>query len=99
MSALFKDSESITLILKLWICWPICCQVTHYIELGVSNLKILVFRARDSEENIIYHVRQCILQSRAGCPQKFGLQNPDNPDIFLTFLAKNPDIFFYIGQG
>ena len=30
-----------------------------------------------------------------GCPQKVGLQNPDNPDIILTFLAKNPDIFTY----
>ena len=34
-----------------------------------------------------------------GVHKNFGLQNPDNPDIFQTFLAKNPDIFFYIGQG
>ena len=27
-----------------------------------------------------------------GVHKKFGLQNPDNPDIFLTFLAKTPDI-------
>ena len=29
-----------------------------------------------------------------GVHKKIGLQNPDNPDIILTFLAKNPDIFF-----
>ena len=31
-----------------------------------------------------------------GVHKKIGLQNPDNPDIILTFLAKNPDIFTYV---
>ena len=33
-----------------------------------------------------------IMESTTGCPQKCGLQNPD---IFLTCLAKNQDVFTY----
>ena len=34
-----------------------------------------------------------------GVHKKLGLQNPDNPDIFLTFLSKNPDIFSISTKG
>ena len=34
---------------------------------------------------------------RLGVQKKFGLQNTNNPDIFLAFLAKNPYIDTYVG--
>ena len=37
---------------------------------------------------------QFLKYASQGVHKKFGLQNTDNPDIILTFLAKNPDIFF-----
>ena len=36
---------------------------------------------------------QFLKYASQGVHKKFGLQNTDNPDIILTFLAKNPDIF------
>ena len=49
--------------------------------------------------NFSAQVEQQWVKYLQGVNKKLGLQNPDNPDIFLTFLAKNPDIFSILTKG